>query len=68
MITFTISHALMQKRKNCLCSGKVVSPKWKNFKGMKLTVKDKIRLNNAIWRTWHIQCMFVYWFASVVFG
>uniref|UniRef100_H2ZQI6 BHLH domain-containing protein n=1 Tax=Ciona savignyi TaxID=51511 RepID=H2ZQI6_CIOSA len=35
--------------------GKVVSPKWKNFKGMKLTVKDKIRLNNAIWRTWHIQ-------------
>ena len=36
--------------------GKVVSPKWKNFKGMKLTVKDKIRLNNAIWRTWHIQC------------
>ncbi|CAK8692937.1 unnamed protein product [Clavelina lepadiformis] len=35
--------------------GKVVSPKWKNFKGLKLTVKDKIRLNNAIWRTWHIQ-------------
>lgn len=35
--------------------GKVVSPKWKNFKGMRLTVKDKIRLNNAIWRTWHIQ-------------
>jgi len=35
--------------------GKVVSPKWKNFKGLKLSVKDKIRLNNAIWRTWHIQ-------------
>jgi len=25
---------------------------------MKLTVKDKIRLNNAIWRTWHIQCKY----------
>ncbi|XP_039253639.2 MLX-interacting protein-like isoform X1 [Styela clava] len=35
--------------------GKVVSPKWKNFKGLRLSVKDKIRLNNAIWRTWHIQ-------------
>nr|XP_006818093.1 PREDICTED: MLX-interacting protein-like [Saccoglossus kowalevskii] len=36
-------------------SGKVVSPKWKTFKGMKLSMKDKIRLNNAIWRAWHIQ-------------
>uniref|UniRef100_A0A3P9QA73 MLX interacting protein n=1 Tax=Poecilia reticulata TaxID=8081 RepID=A0A3P9QA73_POERE len=31
-------------------SGKLVSPKWKNFKGLKLLWRDKIRLNNAIWR------------------
>lgn len=36
--------------------GKITSPKWKAFKGVKLTVKDKIRLNNIIWRAWHIQC------------
>ncbi|CAG08439.1 unnamed protein product, partial [Tetraodon nigroviridis] len=37
-------------------SGKLVSPKWKNFKGLKLLWRDKIRLNNAIWRAWYIQC------------
>ncbi|KAJ6656699.1 hypothetical protein lerEdw1_003586, partial [Lerista edwardsae] len=37
------------------CSGKLVSPKWKNFKGLKLQCRDKIRLNNAIWRAWYIQ-------------
>lgn len=37
-------------------SGKLVSPKWKNFKGLKLLCRDKIRLNNAIWRAWYIQC------------
>ncbi|XP_033030274.1 MLX-interacting protein [Lacerta agilis] len=36
-------------------SGKLVSPKWKNFKGLKLQCRDKIRLNNAIWRAWYIQ-------------
>ncbi|XP_072043582.1 MLX-interacting protein-like isoform X2 [Amphiura filiformis] len=36
----------------------IVSPKWKTFKGMKLTWKDKIRLNNAIWREWHCQFVF----------
>ncbi|XP_007186609.2 carbohydrate-responsive element-binding protein isoform X2 [Balaenoptera acutorostrata] len=36
-------------------SGKLVSPKWKNFKGLKLLCRDKIRLNNAIWRAWYIQ-------------
>lgn len=36
-------------------SGKLVSPKWKNFKGLKLLWRDKIRLNNAIWRAWYIQ-------------
>lgn len=36
--------------------GKITSPKWKTFKGLKLHVKDRIRLNNIIWRAWHIQC------------
>jgi len=36
-------------------SGKLTSPKWKNFKGVKLPLKDKIRLNNIIWREWHMQ-------------
>lgn len=36
-------------------SGKLVSPKWKNFKGQQLLCRDKIRLNNAIWRAWYIQ-------------
>ncbi|KAK7804994.1 hypothetical protein U0070_025516, partial [Myodes glareolus] len=38
-----------------LSSGKLVSPKWKNFKGLKLQWRDKIRLNNAIWRAWYMQ-------------
>lgn len=37
-------------------SGKITSPRWKTFKGLKLKLKDKIRLNNIIWRAWHIQC------------
>lgn len=37
-------------------SGKITSPRWKQFKGLKLRLKDKIRLNNIIWRAWHIQC------------
>ncbi|XP_016041447.1 carbohydrate-responsive element-binding protein isoform X2 [Erinaceus europaeus] len=36
-------------------SGNLVSPKWKNFKGLKLLCRDKIRLNNAIWRAWYTQ-------------
>ncbi|XP_031983608.1 MLX-interacting protein isoform X2 [Corvus cornix cornix] len=36
-------------------SGRLVSPKWKNFKGLKLQWRDKIRLNNAIWRAWYMQ-------------
>lgn len=34
---------------------RLTSPKWKNFKGIKLPLKDKIRLNNIIWREWHMQ-------------
>lgn len=37
-------------------SGKIVSPKWKSFKGLRLLWRDKIRLNNGIWRAWFIQC------------
>ncbi|XP_061658720.1 carbohydrate-responsive element-binding protein-like isoform X2 [Syngnathoides biaculeatus] len=36
-------------------SNKIVSPKWKTFKGLRLLWRDKIRLNNAIWRAWFIQ-------------
>ncbi|XP_037338042.2 MLX-interacting protein isoform X1 [Pungitius pungitius] len=36
-------------------SGNLVSPKWKNFRGLKLLWRDKIRLNNAIWRAWYMQ-------------
>ncbi|XP_070205181.1 MLX-interacting protein-like isoform X2 [Littorina saxatilis] len=40
-------------------SGKITSPKWKPFRGMHLTVKDKVRLNNIIWREWHMQYIFM---------
>ncbi|GBM12726.1 MLX-interacting protein [Araneus ventricosus] len=36
-------------------SGKLTSPRWKQFKGLKLRLKEKIRLNNMIWRAWHMQ-------------
>ncbi|CAB1316862.1 unnamed protein product [Coregonus sp. 'balchen'] len=36
-------------------SGNIVSPKWKSFKGLRLLWRDKIRLNNGIWRAWFIQ-------------
>ncbi|XP_077992952.1 uncharacterized protein LOC144446962 isoform X2 [Glandiceps talaboti] len=34
---------------------KLVSPKPKPFRGTRLTWKEKIRLNNGIWRAWHLQ-------------
>ncbi|XP_023319397.1 carbohydrate-responsive element-binding protein [Trichogramma pretiosum] len=34
---------------------KLTSPKWNRFKGIRLRWKDKIRLNNCIWRCWHMQ-------------
>ncbi|KAM8900019.1 carbohydrate-responsive element-binding protein isoform 2-T2 [Spinachia spinachia] len=40
-------------------SGKIVSPKWKSFKGLRLLWRDKIRLNNAIWRAWFIQYLWM---------
>ncbi|PVD33071.1 hypothetical protein C0Q70_08520 [Pomacea canaliculata] len=39
-------------------SGKITSPKWKPFRGMHLTVKDRVRLNNIIWREWHMQYIY----------
>lgn len=33
----------------------ISNPRWNMFKGMRLNMKDKIRLNNVIWRCWHIQ-------------
>ncbi|XP_056313214.1 carbohydrate-responsive element-binding protein-like isoform X2 [Danio aesculapii] len=33
----------------------ITSPKWKSFKGLRLLWRDKIRLNNGIWRAWFIQ-------------
>lgn len=38
-------------------SSKLTSPKWKSFKGLKLRLKYKIRLNNLIWRAWFLQCV-----------
>lgn len=37
---------------------KLTSPKWNRFRGIRLRWKDKIRLNNVIWRCWHMQCRF----------
>ncbi|GLH14639.1 uncharacterized protein GBIM_18987 [Gryllus bimaculatus] len=34
---------------------KLTSPRWNRFKGIRLRWKDKIRLNNVIWRCWHMQ-------------
>ena len=38
-------------------SSSLTSPKWKSFKGLKLRLKYKIRLNNLIWRAWFLQCI-----------
>ncbi|XP_044750861.1 MLX-interacting protein isoform X2 [Coccinella septempunctata] len=34
---------------------KLTSPKWNRFRGIRLRWKEKIRLNNVIWRCWHLQ-------------
>ena len=39
-----------------MCIRDRTSPKWKNFRGSRIECKEKIRLNNVIWRTWHQQC------------
>ncbi|XP_011689721.1 PREDICTED: MLX-interacting protein isoform X2 [Wasmannia auropunctata] len=42
-------------RRANLIRQKLTSPKWNRFKGIRLRWKDKIRLNNVIWRCWHMQ-------------
>lgn len=42
---------------NLAYAQKLTSPKWNRFKGVRLRWKDKIRLNNLIWRCWHMQFM-----------
>ncbi|CAG5124689.1 unnamed protein product, partial [Candidula unifasciata] len=39
-------------------SGKITSPKWKQFRGLHLSQKQRIRLNNLIWREWHMQYIY----------
>ncbi|CAF3423472.1 unnamed protein product [Rotaria sp. Silwood1] len=40
---------------NTVYRSNLTSPKWKNFRGSRIECRDKIRLNNVIWRTWHQQ-------------
>ena len=49
-------------------SNNLTSPKWKNFKGLKLQVMEKIRLNNVIWRTWFEQCKRINYLSSLFFS
>lgn len=37
---------------------KMTTPKWKDFKGLKLQWKHRIRLNNVIWRAYYMECKF----------
>ena len=48
-------------------SNSLTSPKWKNFKGLKLQVIEKIRLNNVIWRTWFEQCILLILIIRITF-
>ncbi|EJD73734.1 CBR-MML-1 protein [Loa loa] len=34
---------------------KMTTPKWKNFKGLRLHWKQRIRLNNVIWRAYYME-------------
>ena len=52
-----ISLAKLFKCMTLAYSQKLTSPKWNRFKGVRLRWKDKIRLNNLIWRCWHMQFM-----------
>ncbi|CAH8498196.1 unnamed protein product [Schistosoma turkestanicum] len=36
-------------------NGKLTSPKWDKFRGLRFAIKYKIRLNNIIWREYHMQ-------------
>ncbi len=34
----------------------LTSPRWSHFKGAGFALKNKVRLNNLIWREYHMQC------------
>lgn len=55
------------KKMNLGNDSKFSSPKWKQFKGLKISLKAKIRVNNLIWRAWHIKCKF-YYFLLIIFN
>jgi len=59
---YSIYRSRFSQNFNCgiaVFSGKLKTPKWKNFKGIQVGRKDKIRLNNLIWREWHMQCSYL---------
>lgn len=41
---------------------KMTTPKWKDFKGLKLQWKYRIRLNNVIWRAYYMECKYFEFF------
>ena len=43
------------RRMTFIYRNKLTSPKWNKFYGVKFRQKDKIRLNNVIWRCWHMK-------------
>ncbi|KAL3319630.1 hypothetical protein Ciccas_001699 [Cichlidogyrus casuarinus] len=45
-------------------AGNITSPKWNQFKGVSFSLRDKIRLNNIIWREFHRQ--YIYKFQPIV--
>lgn len=49
---------MLFKKMNLGFDSKLTSPKWKQFPGLKISLKAKIRVNNLIWRAWHIKCRF----------
>ena len=40
-------------------SGILANPQWKHWRHMEMLKKDQIRLSNGIWRSWHIQCIYI---------
>ncbi|RUS77323.1 hypothetical protein EGW08_014920, partial [Elysia chlorotica] len=36
----------------------ITSPRWKQFRGLHVSQKQRIRLNNLIWREWHMQYIY----------
>uniref|UniRef100_A0A914QU05 Uncharacterized protein n=1 Tax=Panagrolaimus davidi TaxID=227884 RepID=A0A914QU05_9BILA len=48
----------LNKLKKCINVAymKLTTPKWKDFKGLKMQWKHRIRLNNVIWRAYYMEC------------